>query len=96
MAWSAQAEGETNEARNLLRKAADDEDGIEKLPVTPGPVIPAREQLGDLLLEQGQPKQALKEFQISLSNSPKRRGAIAGVSRASEGLGGLGASASRN
>ena len=87
MAWSAQAEGEKDEARNLLRKAADDEDGIEKLPVTPGPIIPAREQLGDLLLQQGQPKLALKEFQISLSNSPKRRGAVAGISRASEASG---------
>lgn len=87
MAWSAQAEGQANEARNLLRKAADEEDAIEKLPVTPGPVIPAREQLGDLLLQQDHPKEALKEFQISLSNSPKRRGAMKGVSRASEGLG---------
>ena len=87
MAWSAQVEGEAEEARNLLRKAADDEDAIEKLPVTPGPVIPAREQLGDLLLQQGQPKEALKEFQISVSNSPKRRGAMIGFSRASEGLG---------
>jgi hypothetical protein len=52
MAWSAQAEAEADEARNLLRKAADDEDAFEKLPVTPGPVILAREQLGDLLLQQ--------------------------------------------
>jgi len=87
MAWSAQAEAEADEARNLLRKAADDEDAFEKLPVTPGPVIPAREQLGDLLLQQGEPKQALKEFQISLSNSPRRRSAMIGVARASEGLG---------
>jgi tetratricopeptide (TPR) repeat protein len=87
MAWSAQAEGEADEARNLLRNAADNEDAFEKLPVTPGPVIPAREQLGDLLLQQGQPKQALKEFQISLSNSPRRRGATIGVARASQGLG---------
>jgi tetratricopeptide (TPR) repeat protein len=87
MAWSAQAEGEADEARNLFRKAADDEDAIEKLPVSPGPVIPAREQLGDLLLQQGQPKQALKEFQLSLSNAPRRRGALTGVARASEGLG---------
>ena len=83
MAWLALAEGEADEAGNLLRKAADDEDAFEKLPVTPGPVIPAREQLGDLLQQQGQPKQALEEFQISLSNSPRRRGAMIGVARAS-------------
>jgi len=87
MAWSAQAEGGTDEARKLLREAADDEDATEKLPVTPGPIIPGREQLGDLLLQQGQPKQALKEFQLALSASPKRRGAIIGASRASEGSG---------
>jgi len=86
-AWSAQAEGEADEARNLLRKAADAEDAVEKFPVTPGPVIPAREQLGELLLQQGQSGQALKEFQISLANFPKRRGAMIGVARASEGLG---------
>jgi hypothetical protein len=86
MAWSAQAEGGADEARNLLRKAANDEDAFEKLPVTPGPVIPAREQLGDLLLQQGQPKQALKEFQISLANSPRRRGAMIGAAKASAGL----------
>jgi len=85
-AWSAQAEGKTDEARNLLRMAADEEDAIEKLPVTPGPVIPAREQLGDLLLEQNQPRLALKEFQIALLNAPKRRGALTGVARASQAL----------
>ncbi len=86
LAWSAQAESKTNEAQGLLRKAADDEDAIEKLPVTPGPVVPAREQLGDLLLEQNQPKAALKEFQAALLISPRRRAAITGVSRASEAL----------
>jgi tetratricopeptide (TPR) repeat protein len=81
LAWSAQAENKTDEARNLLRKAADQEDAIEKLPITPGPIIPAREQLGDLLLQQNDPELALKEFQIALSNSPGRRGAMIGVRR---------------
>ena len=52
MAWSAQADGKPDEAVALMRAAADEEDAIEKLPVTPGPILPAREQLGDLLLEQ--------------------------------------------
>jgi len=86
LAWSAQAEKKADEARTLLRKAAEEEDAIEKLPVTPGPVVPAREQLGDLLLEQNQPNAALKEFQIALSNAPKRRAALTGLSRASEAL----------
>ncbi len=42
-AWSAQAANKPDQAVAILRSAADDEDGIEKLPVTPGPIIPARE-----------------------------------------------------
>jgi len=83
-AWLAQFEGKSDEARDLLRKAADEEDAIEKLPVTPGPVVPAREQLGDLLLEQNEPKLAAKEFQIALANSPNRRAARNGLVRATE------------
>ncbi len=83
-AWSAQANNKPNEAVELLRNAADEEDAIEKLPVTPGPIIPAREQLGQLLLEQNQPSLALKEFQTALSNAPGRRGARLGAARAQQ------------
>ena len=86
LAWSAQAEKKWDEGRSLLRKAADEEDAIEKIPVTPGPIIPAREQLGELLLVQNQPKLAVQEFEIALSNAPKRRGALAGVSRAEKAV----------
>jgi tetratricopeptide (TPR) repeat protein len=82
MAWSAQAEKKTNDAVAILRSAADDEDGIEKLPVTPGPIVPAREQLGDLLLEQGDPASASKAFETALVNAPGRRGALRGAVRA--------------
>lgn len=81
-AWLAQTQGRTTAARNLLYHAADEEDATEKLPVTPGPIIPAREQLGDLLLEQKQPDRAVKEFQSALANAPNRRGALDGLSRA--------------
>jgi tetratricopeptide (TPR) repeat protein len=80
MAWSAQAEKKPGEAVTLMRSAADEEDAIEKLPVTPGPIIPAREQLGDLLLQQNQPGLALQEFQTALTNAPGRRGAMEGKS----------------
>ena len=80
MAWSAQAQGKQQQAVALLREAADEEDSIEKLPVTPGPIVPAREQLGDLLLEQGHPELALKEFQTALVSTPGRRGAVQGAS----------------
>ncbi len=84
MAWSAQAERKPKEALALMREAADEEDATEKLPVTPGPIIPAREQLGDLLLEQNQPALARKEFETALVNAPGRRGSLQGVAQATE------------
>ncbi len=83
MAWSAQAANQPDEAAVTLRSAADDEDGIEKLPVTPGPIIPAREQLGELLLVQGNFASASKAFETALVNAPGRRGALQGAARAS-------------
>jgi tetratricopeptide (TPR) repeat protein len=82
LAWSAQAEKRGDEAATLLRTAANEEDAIEKLPVTPGPIVPAREQLGELLLEQGKPELARKEFQTALVNAPGRRGALHGLEQA--------------
>ncbi len=84
MAWSAQADGRPDAAAALMRASADAEDAIEKLPVTPGPIIPAREQLGFLLMEQNHPGLALKEFQTALVNAPGRRGAIQGATRAAQ------------
>ncbi len=84
MAWSAQADRKPEEAETLMRAAADDEDALEKLPVTPGPIVPAREQLGDLLLEQNRPGPALKEFQMALVNAPGRHGALQGAAHAAE------------
>jgi tetratricopeptide (TPR) repeat protein len=83
-AWCAQAAGKPEQALALLRKAADSEDAIEKLPVTPGPIIPAREQLGDLLLEQSQPALAAVEFQTALKDAPGRRGALRGAAQAAK------------
>ena len=79
MAWSAQANKQSEQAAALLREAADEEDAIEKLPVTPGPILPAREQLGYLLLQQNQPALASKEFATALANAPGRRGALEGA-----------------
>jgi tetratricopeptide (TPR) repeat protein len=84
MAWSAQAGGKPDRAAALMRASADAEDAIEKLPVTPGPIIPAREQLGSLLLEQNHPALALNEFQTALANAPGRRGALQGAARAGQ------------
>jgi tetratricopeptide (TPR) repeat protein len=84
MAWSANAEKKPDEAITLMRAAADEEDSIEKLPVTPGPIIPAREQLGDLLLEQNHPDVARKEFAAALVNAPGRRGSQQGMAHATQ------------
>jgi hypothetical protein len=84
MAWSAQADGKTEAADAMMRAAADEEDAVEKLPMTPGPIVPAREQLGYLLLEQNQPGPALKEFNTALVNAPGRRGAVRGAAQAAE------------
>jgi hypothetical protein len=67
-----------------MAEAADLEDSTEKHPVTPGPVVPARELLGDLLLEAGRPSEALKRFEASLANSPNRFNGISGAARAAE------------
>jgi len=84
MAWSAQADRKPDEAAALMRASADEEDAVEKLPVTPGPIVPAREQFGDLLLEQNHPGPALKEFETALANAPGRHGALQGTAHAAE------------
>jgi hypothetical protein len=84
LAWAAQVDGKAQKAVALMREAADQEDAMEKLPVTPGPILPAREQLGDLLLEQHQPDQAHKEFEAALADAPGRRRALQGAAHASE------------
>jgi hypothetical protein len=85
--WAAAARGDAGLAVTSLRAAADEEDAIEKLPVTPGPIVPAREQLGQLLLSLKQPDQALREFKAALVLAPGRRGALLGAVAAAEQLG---------
>jgi len=80
--WIARAEGRDEEALGLLRQAASREDATEKHPVTPGALFPAREMLGDLLLELKQPAQALSEFEASQRTDPKRFLGLYGAARA--------------
>lgn len=83
-AWAAQANKQPEEAVALMQQAADEEDAIEKLPVTPGPILPAREQLGYLLLEQNHASLASKEFATALANAPGRHGALQGAAEAAK------------
>lgn len=86
-AWRSATDGDAEAAVLTLRAAADEEDAVEKLPVTPGPIVPAREQLGELLLDLQRPDQALREFQTDLTFAPGRRGALVGAITAAERLG---------
>jgi tetratricopeptide (TPR) repeat protein len=83
-AWIAHAGGRQDASVSMLRAAAEKEESLEKRPVTPGPIIPAREQLADLLLELNQLPEALREFETSLANTPRRRGGLYGAARAAE------------
>ena len=83
-AWILGAKGQGVQALKLMRLAADKEDQLLKRPITPGAIVPAREQLGDLLLELEQPGPALNEFETALATAPGRRGALAGASKAAE------------
>ena len=92
-AWQAVASGRAEEGLTLLRGAADQEDAVEKLPVTPGPIVPAREQLGEMLLAARTPEAALVEFQKSLAAAPGRRGGLSGAALAAELAGDSGSAA---
>jgi predicted Zn-dependent protease len=83
-AWLAHSEGVREEALRLMRAAAELDDATEKHPVTPGAILPAREQLGELLLELKQPSAALREFEASLRGAPNRFNGLYGAARAAE------------
>jgi tetratricopeptide (TPR) repeat protein len=83
-AWVAAAEGKKNEAIEMLRRAAGAEDILGKHPVSPGAFVPIREQLGSLLLEVGQSKEAQREFEAALKIYPGRFRGLYGAARAAE------------
>jgi hypothetical protein len=83
-AWIALGEGKTDQAVNFMRAAADLEDRNEKHIVTPGRIVPARELLGDMLLEVKQPAAALKEYEASQLREPNRFRNYLGSARAAE------------
>jgi tetratricopeptide (TPR) repeat protein len=85
--WIAQAKGDAAEGAKLMRAAADLEDRNEKHIVTPGRILPARELLGEMLLEQKQPAAALKEFEASQAREPNRYRNYAGAAMAAESMG---------
>jgi tetratricopeptide (TPR) repeat protein len=87
IAWITFAEGRKDEAITLMRKAADAEDATDKSAISPGPIAPARELLGEMLLEAGNAKDALVAFEATMAKEPGRFRGAYGAARAAETLG---------
>ena len=83
-AWAARAEGEDAEALRLARAAAELEESVEKHPVTPGPLLPARELEGDLLAELDRHEEARAAYERTLEREPRRARALFGAARSAE------------
>jgi tetratricopeptide (TPR) repeat protein len=86
-AWVAYGENKKAEAVTILRRAADAEDILGKHPVSPGALVPAREQLGDLLLALDRPKEAQQEFEAALKIYPGRFRGLYGAAQAAKQIG---------
>ena len=83
-AWVTLAEGKRDEALQQMRSAADHEDRTDKHNVTPGVILPARELLGEMLLEMKQPSEAMVEFEAAVRTAPNRFNALSGAARAAK------------
>jgi tetratricopeptide (TPR) repeat protein len=86
-AWQMYAEKDLEKTKEIMFLAAELEDATEKNPVTPGELLPVREMLGDLLLEMGQPEEALLQFEHALQRSPNRFNSLYGAGKSAEMIG---------
>jgi tetratricopeptide (TPR) repeat protein len=86
-AWMTFAAGRREEAIAMLRSAADSEDATDKAAISPGPLAPARELLGEMLLEAGQAKEALAAFEATMAKEPGRFRGAYGAAGAAEAAG---------
>jgi hypothetical protein len=86
-AWVLYAEGKYDEALAAMQAASEAEDKTEKAPVTPGPLAPARELFGDMLLDRGMAKEALAAYQATMAKEPNRYNGFAGAAKAAAALG---------
>jgi tetratricopeptide (TPR) repeat protein len=87
LAWVSFAEGKKDEGITQLGAAADAEDATDKSAVSPGPLAPARELLGYMLLEAGRPREALVAFEATIRKEPNRFRGLYGAARAAESAG---------
>jgi hypothetical protein len=81
-AWIMLINGSTSDALALSKQAADLEDSLDKSPVTPGAVIPARELYGDMLILQGKYSKAVTAYKASLAINPNRLNSVTGMKKA--------------
>ena len=86
-AWLLQAQSKHDEALAMMRDAADAEDKTEKSVVTPGPLAPARELYGTMLLQRGMGADALAQFDAVLHKEPNRFNAVAGAAESAKRVG---------
>ncbi len=83
VAWSSFAAGQSDDALKEMRAAADLQDKVGQGEVD----IPAREMLGDMLLELHRPQEALAEYRVSLRLSPNRFNGLYDAGTAAEEAG---------
>ena len=86
-AWLDLAERRPDSALAHMREASTREDATEKSPVTPGPLAPAHELAGDLLMELGKPADALAEYRKTLTKEPGRYRSLLGARNAARKMG---------
>src|SRR5579859_1488516 len=86
-AWILSPEGKFDDALKAMREAVEAEEKTEKAPVTPGPLAPARELYGFMLLERGMAKEALAAFEATMAKEPNRFNGYVGAAKAAEMLG---------
>jgi tetratricopeptide (TPR) repeat protein len=87
VAWVLHSEGKYDEALKAMNAAADAEDKTEKHAITPGPLAPARELYGFMLLDRGMAKEALAAFEATKAKEPNRLQGYAGAAKAADTLG---------
>jgi tetratricopeptide (TPR) repeat protein len=78
--WKEYAEGHADAAVVAMRKAADQQDKLGQNEVD----IPAREMLGDLLVMEKKPSEALAEYKVALKLSPNRLNGLLSAGNAAE------------
>jgi tetratricopeptide (TPR) repeat protein len=87
LAWQTYAQGNNNEGLAQMSAAADAEDATDKAAISPGPLAPARELYGEMLLDAGKAKEALVAFEATMKKEPNRFRGLYGAAQAAAAAG---------